>query len=113
MAKEIQCVYITAKTLYAQIFNQVGQIWNTAGTPAFQAYATANIADYDVALTEAGTASAIYQGDFPTAIVTPGVYLVLIHERAGGAPAEADVIVAQGEVEWNGTAKAKRVRKKQ
>lgn len=104
MAKEIQCDHITGKTLYAQIFNQIGQIWNTSGTPAFETYATANIANYSIAMTEAGTASAIYQGTFPTAISTSGVYLVKVREKAGASNAESDACVASGEIEWSGTA---------
>lgn len=99
MAKEIQCVHTTAKTVYAQIFNATGSVWN--GT-SFEAYATANIANYDIALTEQGTASGIYMGDFPS--LSAGLYNVIARERAGGSPAEADVAIGVGIHHWDGSA---------
>lgn len=106
MAKEIQIATDTAgQTLYAQIFRVTdGQVWNTAGTPAFENYATANIADYDVALTEQGTASKIYMGTFPTGITDPGTYSVRILIRAGGSPAETDTLAGIGVIHWDGSA---------
>ena len=90
----------TGATLYAQVRNDDGQIWNTSGTPAFEAYLTANIADYDIALTEQGTASRFYTFTFPSAIVA-GVYSIAVYS---GATAEGDPAVAEGEVEWDGSA---------
>lgn len=94
---------MTARTLYAQVRNSVGQIWNTASA-AFQTYATANIADYDVAMAEQGTASQFYVGTFPAGITTAGVYGVVVKDRAGASPAEADVTIASGSIEWDGSA---------
>lgn len=101
MASEIQADYLTGRTLYAQVRNTVGQIWNTAGV-AFEAYNTANIADYDIALTEQGTASGYYAGNMPA--VTAGTYNVIVKNRAGGSPAESDITVAAGLIGWNGSA---------
>ena len=97
MAAEIQFNGSTGKTHYAQIRNTVGAIWNGA---SFVAYATADVANYDVAAVEQGTASSYFTADFPA--VAAGVYDVIAKERVGGAPAEADVTVAEGEIQWNG-----------
>jgi hypothetical protein len=102
MASEIQLAHSeTGVTLYALVRNSVGQVWSTVGS-SFGAYATANLADYDIALTEQGTASRFYAGNFPAA--TAGSYSVTVYKRAGGAPAEGDLVVGTGTVEWNGTA---------
>src|SRR5215207_10817795 len=101
MSGELQADYVTGRTLYAQVRNAVGQIWNTAGA-AFEVYASANVADYDIALTEQGTASGYYVGTMPS--VVAGAYHVEAKERLGGAPAEADPTVGQGDVAWTGSA---------
>ena len=101
MAGEIQADYLTGRTLYAQVRSATATIWNTAGG-AFEAYNTANIADYDIALTEQGTASGYYAGNMPAA--TGGVYNVIVKVRAGGAPAESDITIAAGQIEWDGSA---------
>lgn len=90
-----------AATLYALIRNADGQIWETVG-PSFEAYSTANIANYDIALTEQGTASQFYTFTFPSAI-TAGVFSIAVYSQAGGAPAEGDISVAEGEIEWTGS----------
>jgi hypothetical protein len=101
LAKEIEFDHKTGKTCYAQVRNSVGQIWSTVGV-AFEAYLTANIANYNIAATEQGTASGFFTADFPTAI-THGVYNVTAKERVGGAPAEIDITVGVGTLEWTGT----------
>ena len=100
MANEIQADFTTGKTLYAQVRSATGAIWNTASA-ALQAYVTANIADYDIAMTEQGTASGYYAGNMPAA--AGGVYNVVVKVRVGGAPAETDPTIATGQIEWSGT----------
>lgn len=101
MAGEIQAPYgTTAATLYAIVRNSVGQAYHT--TNGFEAYQTANLASYKIALTEQGTASRVYVGTFP--VISAGVYGVVVRVQAGGSPAESDVIVAAGNIEWGGTA---------
>lgn len=100
MAGEIVFSHTTGRTCYAQVWNNVGQIYNTASA-AFQAYATANIADYDIAATEQGTASGIYVASMPA--VAAGVYGVVAKERAGGSPAESDTVVGEGDILWDGS----------
>lgn len=102
MAGEIQIPYgTTGRTLYALVRNSVGQVWKTTSS-SFVAYATADLADYDIALAEQGTASRFYVGDFPAAAA--GTYSVAVYDRAGGSPAEGDALAGQGTLEWNGTA---------
>lgn len=99
MANEIEVSYLTAKTVYSLVRNSVGQIWNGA---TFEAYATANYANYVVQMTEQGTASAFYTGTFPPAIGA-GVYNIVAHVQIGGAPLETDPTVGAGDLEWSGT----------
>lgn len=101
MAGEIQAQYsVSGITAYAMIRNRVGQIWNTAGS-AFEAYNAANIADYDISLTEQGS-SGMYVGNFPTAI-SAGIYSIVAKRQIGGSPAESDPSFANGDLQWNGT----------
>lgn len=100
MASELQVDYLSGKVVYFQVRNSVGQIYNTAGA-AFEAYSTANIADYDIAGTEQGTASAFYTGNMPS--VAAGIYSIVAKERIGGSPAESDISIGWGNLEWGGT----------
>jgi hypothetical protein len=103
MVGELQAFAPTGLTLYAQVNSIVnGQIWNTA-LSAFQAYATANIGNYDIAMTELGTASGYYTGTFPSGIAR-GVYSYRVLQQVGGSPAEDDPIMYVGEVNWTGSA---------
>jgi hypothetical protein len=68
----------------------------------FTTYNTTLYSNYSVSLTQQGTASAYYVGNFPTGIA-PGTYNVVAKQQLGGSPAEADPTVAQGQLEWNGT----------
>ena len=99
MANEIEVSYIAAKTVYSLVRNSIGQIWNGA---TFEAYATANYANYVVQMTEQGTASAFYTGTFPAAIGA-GVYNIVAHVQIGGSPLETDPTVGVGDLEWSGT----------
>lgn len=101
MAGEIQAaIGLTGKTIYAQIRNRIGQIWNTS-TVAFEAYLTANIANYAISATEQGS-SGYYIATFPSAI-TAGVYSVILRQQIGGSVAESDPNSASGDLQWNGT----------
>lgn len=101
MAGELQALAATGITVYAQILNEAnGQIWNTAGA-AFENYATANVGDYDVALTEQGTASGYYVGDMVAAAA--GSYTAVQRQRVGGSPAESDPVLGTQHLDWNGT----------
>lgn len=105
MASEILFPYDTGRTLYAMFFADAdGTVWNTA-TPALEAYAGANITNYNVALSELGTASGLYQGSVPALAV--GSYTMVICERAGASPAQTDAKVGIGQFWWTGSAMIK------
>lgn len=103
MSGELQVTTTSAVTVYAQIRSATGTVWNTSAV-AFQAYATATIANYAVALAEQGSASKYYAGTFPTGITTPGVYIATYLIRAGGSPAETDTIISSERISWTGAA---------
>jgi len=98
MANELQTDYITGRTVYFLLRNSTGSVWNGA---AFETYVTANYTTYDIAATEQGTASGYFQGNMPS--LDPGIYYITAKERAGGAPAETDITVGTGVVQWNGS----------
>lgn len=99
MSKELQINYPTGATLYALLFNSVGQVWNGS---SFETFADANLGNYDLALTEQGTASGFYAGDMPA--VSAGVYGFAVRLRVGGSPAVSDPTVGAGTIQWSGTA---------
>lgn len=84
------------------VINDDSQWWNTSGTPAFEAYNAANIADYRIAGSESGS-TGVYSFTFPAGI-TVGSYTVLIVVQAGAALAEADFPAnGVGRVNWDGS----------
>lgn len=99
MANEIKAPYNKGSTLYARVFNDTGQVWNTSGTPAFENWADGNVTDYDTALTD--KTSGQYIGDFPSCAA--GRYKVVVYLQAGANPAITDGIVHEGEILWDGT----------
>jgi hypothetical protein len=101
MAGEIQVSFQAGKTCYFLVRNRVGQVWNT-NTSAFESYQTANYGDYDIAMTEQGSASGFYVGTFPSAI-TPGVYSIVAKQQIGGSAAETDPTIGSGDEQWNGS----------
>jgi hypothetical protein len=101
MANEIVFPHDTGRTVYMMVFSATGTIWNTAGA-ALETYAGGSITDYDIALSELGTASGLYQGSMPAA--TAGFYTLVICERTGGSPAQTDAKIGIAQVYWTGTA---------
>lgn len=94
--------YLTGATIYFQVFSASGQIWDT-GASAFETYATASIGDYDIAATELGTASGIYQASMPAA--PAGIVSALALRRVGSSPAETDPVVGvMAPRAWTGSA---------
>ncbi len=100
MTREIQCSYMTGRTVYFLVRDRTGQIWNGA---AWEAYLTADYTTYSVSMTEQGSASSFYVGNFPTTIV-PGIYSICAKEQKGGTVAESDPTIATGDYQWNGVA---------
>jgi hypothetical protein len=82
-ADELRIEYPTGVTVSAIVTNSSGNVWEP-GTGAFEAFGTAGrtLTDYALTVSEAGTGSGIYLGDFPSANTTAGVYLVKFYVSA-------------------------------
>ncbi len=100
MSQELECDYVTGKTVYFLIRSSVGTIWNGS---SLVTYVTGNLSTYVVLATEQGT-SGYYTADFPALLTTAGVYNVVAKDRAGGSAAESDTSIASGDLQWAGTA---------
>ena len=105
MSNEIWHSYQNGSTLYALIWRQTDdKVYDAvAAADTFDVYADADIATYDVPLTEAGTTGDYYSVDFPAGI-SAGVYRVQIFYQPGVIDVDADRLIAQGEIYWDGTA---------
>ena len=99
-ANEVSLAYAVGNNLYFRIFDSTGQVWNTSGTPAFEAWADGNVTDYDIVFI--GTGGSFYLGTFPT--LDDGTYYVIAYLRAGGTPAVADGVISSGFMEWESNA---------
>lgn len=100
MADKVQFQTSTGQTCYFFVWRQADDYaWNTAGTPAFESYNVANIADYDTAATEVG-ATGVYSGDFPSGITDGTIVNIDCRIRSGATPAASDVSVAFGTFRW-------------
>ena len=102
MANEVQFSFLSSRTAYFLVRNNVGQIWNT-NTAAFEAYLTANFTKYTIASVEQGTASAYYAGSFPAALAA-GVFSITAKQQLGGTALETDPTIGTGDFQWNGPA---------
>src|SRR5690349_13645950 len=102
MANEIQFQYTTGKTIYAIVRNASAEVWSVTAE-GFVTFADADISDYAMTVTEQGN-SGYYLADFPTGITSGGRFKVVAFEEAGSGPAESDISVAEGQVEWDGSA---------
>ncbi len=102
MANELQFDNPSGNTLYALIRNSAGQVNITTGN-TFENYTAANIATYDIALTENGDGGGRYAGDFNTNITSPGHYTIQVFLQSGASPADGDNLVGGGPIVWNGT----------
>lgn len=99
MANEISLDYgTTGLTLYALIFNAVGQIWNGA---TFETPLAANWATYATTMSEQST-TGFYAGTFP--VVAAGEYSVSIRRKMSGSVATTDPVYGAGQIAWGGTA---------
>lgn len=71
------------------------EVWGTGGRDAD---------DYDIALTEED-ASGHYIADFAAGgSIAAGYYYVTIYRQAGANPADSDVAIARGPIDWDGSA---------
>ena len=103
MANEIWHTFDEADDLYALIWRKTDdKVWNNTDSQ-FDVYTDADIDKYDVVLANQ-VDSDYHSVDFPSAIITEGVYRVQIFLIVGaGIDADDDLGVAQGEIDWDGT----------
>lgn len=101
MASEVQVISTADRTLYFIIRNLAGQVYSTV-TALFGTFADASVGDYDIAMTEQGTSSGYYTGNFPA--LAAGVYNIVAYIRSGGSPAVSDEAVGRGIIVWDGAA---------
>jgi len=86
-------------TLYAQVENMVGQVWNGS---AFEAPVHGNWATYDIAMSEQATSTGIFRAAMPAAAA--GAYSFVVRLQAGGSPAVGDVVLGSSAVfSWSGS----------
>ncbi len=72
-----------------------------SGTNTFEVWQDGNVANYDIPMADNG--GDYYSVNFPAIITTSGVFRVAFKLRAGGTAAVGDLVLAQGEIEWDGT----------
>lgn len=89
---------VSAVTVYAIIRDADGAVLNGA---VFESYVTANLGNYDIPMTEQGTASRVYAVAFPA--LSAGLYRVAAYQQAGGSPAETDSLIGTSYGEWDGS----------
>jgi len=99
MANELLIHYPIGATLYALLFDATGNVWNGS---SFVAPASASWTDYDIAMSEAATATGIYRASMPAAAA--GSYGWVVRKQAGAGPAVSDITVGAGSIRWTGTA---------
>lgn len=99
MANELHLSYLTGQTIYVLIRGVSGTVYQTT-TGTMVTYNGANIANYDVALTDAG--GGFYTGTFP--VIAEGTYYVEYFAQAGAGPnITNDIKLDSRRLEWDGT----------
>ena len=81
-------------------------MWNTAGTPGFEALTVANWANYAISLTETPFSSYFYVGSWPATLTTVGFYRVNIYKCSATTPDISDRatrMMGTYKGYWNGT----------
>lgn len=100
---EVQISFEVGRTIEFLVRDAAGRPWSTSGGGGgFEAYQTANYADYVIGMTEQGVASSFYVGNFPGTIPA-GIYGVVAKVRGGGSPVETDRTVGSDNVNWDGS----------
>lgn len=89
----------TGDTLYAQVENMVGQLWNGS---AFEAPVSGSWATYDIAMSEQATSTGVFRATMPAA--SAGAYVFIVRKQAGGSPAVGDIVLGSSQVfGWDGS----------
>jgi len=102
LANEVWYNYTTGSTLYFGTFTAAGNVYLSNGESSETWGTGGRTADaYDMAMAENGVGGH-YVGSFDISITTPGTYPIVIYLQAGANPADTDLVLAVGEVYWNG-----------
>lgn len=99
MANELDLISPSGATIYAVI--RSGATVAQTTTETFVAWVDANIANYDVPLTD--NSGDYYSEDFPDWIAL-GNYVVTYYLQAGATPATTDDVLASETINWGGGA---------
>ena len=100
MSQEFYLGYPSGHTIYAMIRALGGNVWDVTNGE-FTTYATANVDDYDMQLTD--KSGNYYEGDCDTDL-PKGRYTVQLFLQSGAAPVDpADTWLASEDFQWNGT----------
>ncbi len=92
------------ETVYAIEWNPSSTQVLTAGGSTFGTFSAGSWASYAIPLPETATGSGQYAASESTSIPS-GSYPVTIYKQVGGSPANTDIAIAGGELQWTGSAK--------
>ena len=102
MSSEIQLKSPLTTVQYATVYNAAGLVWNV-NTVAFESFVAGNQHYYAIALSGSGVGNNYLSANFPTAIVTSGVYTINIYSQAGATPNFTnDTLLVSGYYNWPG-----------
>ncbi|MGO9112724.1 MAG: hypothetical protein ACLP9L_26115 [Thermoguttaceae bacterium] len=96
----------TGSTVYFTVRDDItGKMWNTNGTPNFEALTVANWSKYAIAMTETPSSSYFYVGTMPaiSGNMVAAWYWVDVYLQASGSAAISDTQVATIYAYWDGT----------
>jgi hypothetical protein len=104
MAGEIQYVAPHGISSYFTMRDSNNAIWSTSGgTGGFETYSSPDYQSYAMSATEDGTSgTGHYAGNMPSA-APAGIYSIVAYKQLGVNAEEYDTILAEGDIEWNGT----------
>ncbi len=101
MSNELSVTYVGSDDVYciirrmsdSKVWDNVAEAWDT--------WANADIADYDIPLTDVG--GDVYSEDAPSDLVNGTEYRFNYYEMAGVSPTVTDLLIGSEEGNWNGT----------
>jgi hypothetical protein len=93
----------TSGNVYSVLYNGDADISDQVAE-SFVSVVDGDWDDYAIAMTELGTNTNTYRGDFPAWITTGGTYFWVCYEQLGVSPNVSDDVLASGMVQWTGTA---------
>lgn len=106
MADEIVLDFRQSQTLWFSL-GHGRLLWNTSGTPGFEAENDAHIAQYAIPMSQVGGMSK-YTGTIPSTLPANNAtvdrpYILTIYQQFGSSPSLQDIAVYSDNIVWNGT----------